>query len=95
MEYKRYRCFIKQSSKEPGIESCIAGRNTLGIAGKNRSTTKEKYCLVFDMVRMSSEMNSSYEKLKQMQSRMVVLYGLKADLMIVISHNTLLPASGI
>ena len=40
----------------------------MGVAGKIRRTAKEKYCFVIDMVKMSSELNSSFEKLKQMQS---------------------------
>ena len=37
---------LSNLAKEPGIESCVAGRNTLGIAGKNRRTAKEKYRIV-------------------------------------------------
>ena len=48
-----------QSSKKRGIKICFAGRNTMGIAGKNEEQQKKNIALLFDMVRMSSEMNSS------------------------------------
>ena len=59
------------------------------MRGKMEEQQKKNIALLFDMVKMSSELNSSFEKLKQMQSRMVVLFGSKADLMIVTSPNIL------
>ena len=63
-----YICPAFQSSEKPGIKICITGRNTLGIAGKIEEQQKKNIALLFDMVKMSSELNNSYEKLKQMQS---------------------------
>ncbi len=38
------------------------------LQAKNEAEQKKNIALLFDMVRMSSELNNSYEKLKQMQS---------------------------
>ncbi len=56
-------------AKKPGIKIRIAGRNTLGACRQeSEEQQKKNIALLFDMVKMSSELNNSLEKLKQMQS---------------------------
>jgi hypothetical protein len=65
------------------------------LQAKNEEQQKKNIALLFDMIRMSKEMNSEYEKLKQMQSSSGGLFGSKAGRTMHTSPNTLLQASGI
>jgi hypothetical protein len=53
------------------------------LQAKTEAQQKKNIALLFDMIRMSNEMNSEYEKLKQMQSENGALFGSMATLIIV------------
>ncbi len=60
-------CFpILQKNEE--LKSVLLEETPWVLEAKNEEQQKKNIALLFDMVKMSNELNSAYEKLKQMQS---------------------------
>ena len=86
---------LSNLQKNQELKSVLLEETPWVLEAKAEEQQKKNIALLFDMVRMSNELNSAYEKLKEMQVPMEVLFGSKADRMTDISLNILLLASGI
>ena len=58
---------LSNLQKNQELKSVLLEETPWVLQAKNEEQQKKNIALLFDMVRMSSEMNSAYEKLKQMQ----------------------------
>ena len=69
MENKRYCCaFFPICRKNEELKAILLEETPWVLQAKSEAEQKKNIALLFDMIRMSHELNSSYEKLKQMQS---------------------------
>lgn len=59
---------LSNLQKNEELKSVLLQETPWVLAAKNEEQQKKNIALLFDMVRMSNELNSNYEKLKQMQS---------------------------
>ena len=68
MENKRYICSTFQFQKNQELKSVLLEETPWVLEARSEEQQKKNIALLFDMVKMSSELNNSLEKLKQMQS---------------------------
>jgi hypothetical protein len=59
---------LSNLQKNQDLKAVLLEETPWVLQAKTEEQQKKNIALLFDMIRMSSEMNSSYEKLKQMQS---------------------------
>ena len=59
---------LSNLQKNQELKSVLLEETPWVLQAKTEAEQKKNIALLFDMVRMSNELNSSYEKLKQMQS---------------------------
>jgi len=59
---------LSNLQKNQELKAVLLEETPWVLQAKTEAQQKKNIALLFDMIRMSSEMNSSYEKLKQMQS---------------------------
>lgn len=59
---------LSNLQKNPALKSILLEETPWVLAAKTETQQKQNIALLFDMLRMSNELNGAYEKLKQMQS---------------------------
>ncbi|RYZ39226.1 MAG: alpha-2-macroglobulin, partial [Sphingobacteriales bacterium] len=59
---------LSNLQKNPELKSILLEETPWVLAAKTEAQQKQNIALLFDMLRMSSELNGAYEKLKQLQS---------------------------
>ncbi|MGN6291561.1 MAG: alpha-2-macroglobulin family protein [Chitinophagaceae bacterium] len=59
---------LSNLQKNPELKSILLEETPWVLAAKTEAQQKQNIALLFDMLRMSGELNSSYEKMKQLQS---------------------------
>ena len=59
---------LSNLQKNPELKAVLLEETPWVLAAKTEEQQKKNIALLFDMVKMSNELNSNYEKLKQMQS---------------------------
>jgi hypothetical protein len=60
---------LSNLQKNPELKAILLEETPWVLQAKTEEQQKKNIALLFDMVRMSNEMNSNYEKLKQMQTK--------------------------
>jgi hypothetical protein len=84
---------LSNLQKNQELKSVLLEETPWVLEAKTEAQQKKNIALLFDMVRMSNEMNSEYEKLKQMQNENGGFVWFKGGQIIVISRNILLLVS--
>ena len=68
MENKRYGGILSNLQKNEELKAVLLEETPWVLQAKTEAEQKKNIALLFDMVKMSGQLSSSYEKLKQMQS---------------------------
>lgn len=84
---------LSNLQKNEELKSVLLQETPWVLEAQNENQQKKNIALLFDMVRMSKELESSLSKLKRCNHPMAALYGLREALMTAILHNTLLQVS--
>ena len=63
MENNRYSCLAVQFAEKRRIKSYLLEETPWVLQAKSEAEQKKNIALLFDMIRMSKELNSSYDKL--------------------------------
>lgn len=67
-KFKDTAALLSNLQKNPELKAVLLEETPWVLQAKTEEQQKKNIALLFDMIRMSNEMNSNYEKLKQMQS---------------------------